>query len=677
MLPRKRGFFLFPILLFGAMTCDARLLAQHANTGADSVSADTTLVAHELGRGIVELGGPWRFHLGDDPGWADPQFDDSAWERLDAGRPWGEQSHPLTTGFGWYRRVLDVSPAEGTSPEFALLVPRIDDAYEIYWNGRLVAAHGKMPPHPSWYFDVPSQTFGLGPIRKGVMAVRVWKAVFGSRDSGTKGGFAEPMVLGSPRAIADLKGRLDDEFLRSITFTLVLYLLFALVGLLALLLWFREREQTILLWTAGFFLAIFCETVLNNFNLPWPANLADGLTLLVNAIENICLWYLTIWLLDLRDDKQVLRLTRLAAIVLSAWSVFDCVLAIFAWPSTHETMTIWADAVADVPITLLNVWNLVPVAVALRRGRKVAPARWLFAAASVASQMIYVVGLAADQGKRYTHWHLYETFHTRIVTVMGAPVHIYGIADAAMLMTLVYALYRYSLDVNRRQQTLEQEFQQARELQQVLIPESLPEVPGFALTSAYRPAQQVGGDFFQIIALDGGATLVVLGDVSGKGLKAAMAVSLIVGTLRTLAENTSSPAAILAGLNRRLVGRLSGGFATCVALRLEANGRSVAACAGHNAPVLNGEEMHVPGALPLGIVADADYTEMAAQLTPGDYLALCTDGLLEARGRSGELFGFERVAELFETKPSAMEACAAAIRFGQEDDITVLTLTAV
>jgi hypothetical protein len=671
MLPRKLWVSLFPFLTLGAMTCGARLLAQ------DAVSAGTTLVAHELGQGTVDLGGPWRFHLGDDARWADPRFDDSAWERLDGGRPWGEQSHPLTTGFGWYRRVLDVSPAEGASPDFALLVPRIDDAYEIYWNGQLVAAHGEMPPHPVWYLDVPSQTFGLGPIRKGVMAVRVWKATFASRDSGTKGGFVEPMVLGSPRAIADLKGRLDNEFLRSITFTIGLYLLFALVGLLALLLWFREREHTILLWTAGFFLAIFCETVLGNFNLPWQANLAIGLTLLVNATENICLWYLTIWLLDLRDHTQVLRLTRTAAIVLSAWSIFDCVLAIFAWPSTHEMFTIWGDAVATVPITLLNVWNMVPVAVALGSGRKVEPSRWLFAVASVGSQMIYVVGLAADQGKRYTHWHLYEAFHTCVLTVMGSPVHIYGLADAAMLLTLVYALYRHSLDVNRRQQIMEQEFQQARELQQVLIPESLPEVPGFALTSAYVPAQQVGGDFFQIIALEGGATLVVLGDVSGKGLKAAMAVSLIVGTLRTLAETTSSPAAVLAGLNRRLVGRLSGGFATCVALRLEANGCSVAACAGHNAPVLNGKEMQVPGALPLGIVPDADYTEMPAQLVPGDYLALCTDGLLEARGGSGELFGFERVAELFQKKPSAMEACDAALRFGQEDDITVLTLTAV
>ena len=154
---------------------------------------------------------------------------------------------------------------------------------------------------------------------------------------------------------------------------------------------------------------------------------------------------------------------------------------------------------------------------------------------------------------------------------------------------------------NRRQQSaLEQEFKNARELQQVLVPEALPSLPGFAMTSAYRPAQEVGGDFFQIIPLDGGSTLIVLGDVSGKGLKAAMAVSLIVGAARMVADFSKSPAEILSGLNRRLYGRLQGGFATCIALRLDPDGNCAIASAGHPAPFLNQEELNLPGALPLG-----------------------------------------------------------------------------
>ena len=111
-------------------------------------------------------------------------------------------------------------------------------------------------------------------------------------------------------------------------------------------------------------------------------------------------------------------------------------------------------------------------------------------------------------------------------------------------------------------------------MQQVIIPEALPAIAGFTLTSAYKPALEVGGDFFQIIPLTGGSTLVVLGDVSGKGLKAAMAVSLIVGAIRMVADFTISPAEILAGLNRRLHGRLRGGFGAfqpCRALAPTAN----------------------------------------------------------------------------------------------------------
>jgi serine phosphatase RsbU (regulator of sigma subunit) len=198
------------------------------------------------------------------------------------------------------------------------------------------------------------------------------------------------------------------------------------------------------------------------------------------------------------------------------------------------------------------------------------------------------------------------------------------------------------------------------------------------MTSAYRPAREVGGDFFQILPVEvpgqARSTLIVLGDVSGKGLKAAMAVSFIVGALRALVEEHSAPADLLAQLNRRLTGRLQGGFATCLALRVASDGRCTVASAGHPAPLLNGRELALPGALPLGITADADYASIEFALAPGDHLALYTDGLLEARSPSGELYGFERLGALFATGPSAAQAAGAAVRFGQDDDITVLTL---
>ena len=258
----------------------------------------------------------------------------------------------------------------------------------------------------------------------------------------------------------------------------------------------------------------------------------------------------------------------------------------------------------------------------------------------------------------------------------GSAITPLAFAEALLILAIVYAVYDYTTEESRRRNELAQEIRNAQELQQVLVPEALPDLPGFALTSSYRPAQEVGGDFFQVVPLAGGGTMVVLGDVSGKGLPAAMTVALVVGTVRTLAEFTRSPAEMLDGLNRRLRGRLHGGFATCLALRLEADGTGAIASAGHPSPYLNGRELDLQGALPLGI-GEAKYEEIPLQLEPGDHLALYTDGLLEARNEKGDLYGFDRLQSLFERAAAANVASDDAVDFGQEDDITVLTLTRV
>jgi serine phosphatase RsbU (regulator of sigma subunit) len=248
------------------------------------------------------------------------------------------------------------------------------------------------------------------------------------------------------------------------------------------------------------------------------------------------------------------------------------------------------------------------------------------------------------------------------------------LAQALLIVAVVYAVYDYMKDESQRQNKLAQEIRNAQELQQVLVPEAMPELPGFALTSSYRPAQEVGGDFFQVVPQAGGGAMVVLGDVSGKGLPAAMTVALVIGTVRTLAEFTTSPAEMLERLNRRLLGRLHGGFATCIALRVLPDGSGMIACAGHPSPYLNGREIQLPGALPLGI-SEAKYEEIAVRLEPADHLALYTDGLLEARNEHGDLYGFDRLQSQFERGLTANVASEQAVGFGQEDDITVLTLT--
>ncbi len=195
------------------------------------------------------------------------------------------------------------------------------------------------------------------------------------------------------------------------------------------------------------------------------------------------------------------------------------------------------------------------------------------------------------------------------------------------------------------------------------------DVPGFRVESAYAPAKQVGGDFFRVMPEDGGL-LVVVGDVSGKGLKAAMTVSAIMGSLHDYAS--SRPAEVLAHLNRVLHGRMDG-FVTCCAAHIAADGTMTVANAGNPAPYLNGEEMAVEPGLPLGILGEASYAETRYQIAPNDRLTFVSDGVVEATNPQGELYGFERT-EAISNQP-AKAIAEAATQFGQEDDITVLSVT--
>jgi hypothetical protein len=225
----------------------------------------------------------------------------------------------------------------------------------------------------------------------------------------------------------------------------------------------------------------------------------------------------------------------------------------------------------------------------------------------------------------------------------------------------------------REKQRLATELEAARAIQQLLIPEQIPAVPGFSIQSAYKPFGEVGGDFFQIIPFADHSALIAIGDVSGKGLSAAMQVSLLVGTLRALATFTQSPGAMLAAANEQMIGRSNGGFTTCLILRIDANGSLTAANAGHIAPYTNGVEFRCENGLPLGIVSGVHYVETALPLASGHQLTLLTDEVLEARNAVGELFGFERTADI--STQSADQIAQRAQQFGQEDDITVLTLT--
>ncbi len=642
-----------------------------------TAQAAPVLVADGLGKGTVALDGQWQFHLGDDQAWAAPGFDDSHWEQLTADKPWGLQGHHSYAGPAWYRRHIHLSAGPIEPSSLAILLPAVEDSYEVYWNGRLAGTYGRVPPHPVWYLGLQPRTFGLGPARSGVLAVRVWKAPFISFDSGNQGGFYSPPLLGGPQGAGQALSALDYAWLRSQQFAFGLNSLYGLVAMLGLIAWLRDRSQWLIFWMVCFALTPPLNLMLHTLRLPIPFTFAMGIYQPIYTLADVSLWFLLLWLLDLRDDAKLVRLAYILAVVESTESILDGIATFYLAVPNPLPVQI-TDGILTGVLTVIEFFPFYLIAFAVMRRRHLDPARWLVALFAFLTQTIYVGGTALTQGSRFTHWTLGDKINAPLFTVLGNPINAQTLTGTLLLVAIVYAVYRFSSEERRRQSALEQEFRNARELQQVLIPDSQPSVPGFLLTSAYKPALEVGGDFFQIIPLEGasaGSTLIILGDVSGKGLKAAMAVSLIVGSIRTLAESASSPAEILAGLNRRLHGRLQGGFATAIALRLDSDGRCAIATAGHPAPFLNGLEIDLPGALPLGLGASTSYEQASILIAARDQLSLYTDGLLEARSPSGELFSFARLKNLFAASPTAAQAAEAAVQFGQDDDITVLTLT--
>ena len=146
-----------------------------------------------------------------------------------------------------------------------------------------------------------------------------------------------------------------------------------------------------------------------------------------------------------------------------------------------------------------------------------------------------------------------------------------------------------------------------------------------------------------------------------------MQVSATLGMLRR--ESSSSPGAILAGLNEGLAGYLGGGFVTCCCARFDADGTVTLANAGHPLPYCDGREVEVESGLPLGLISGVQYAET---VTSGERFTLVSDGVVEAANGGGELFGFERTCEI--SGKSAAEIAEAAKAWGQNDDITVVTV---
>ena len=257
-------------------------------------------------------------------------------------------------------------------------------------------------------------------------------------------------------------------------------------------------------------------------------------------------------------------------------------------------------------------------------------------------------------------------------TVFDFYINLGQISTILSLLIITVMLLRRFIIAQRAKEQWKLEIAQARHVQQVLIPHELPQLKDLHIESEYRPAREVGGDFFQIVANErDGSSLIAFGDVTGKGLQAGMLVALIIGAIRSAAEHDNNPRRMLEVLNEQLVERKSAS-ATCMVLRFAANGVVELANAGQLPPYLNSVEMQIEGALPLGILSGLDFPVTSFRLEPGDSLLLMSDGIAEAQNADGELFGFERIEQMLRNPTTTAEIASAAQSFGQTDDILVM-----
>ena len=608
----------------------------------------------------AELDSSWLVAGGDNPAFARPEFDDSHWTAFD---PHTDIRHLFPherPEVVWYRLRVKVSPDQ---TGLALREQNISSAFEVYVNGERVIASGLVQPYAAYTSEaqvlkpIPDRLVAAGFL---LVAIRVhlsqvdWNGQY-------PGYYASNLTLGQQSTLYrdDWLAAIGENWLNWID-----HLLLIAVGCIALLLFAAQRRQTEYLWIAAAGLLTLAES-------PEP---------LIAVFYNIPVFWQVLSVLPRLASPLIwtsLYFSFLHRRIGWRWRAFlifaGCTNAVSGLQGTIVVVPLPLQFFTSLPfILLLSIVIPIVLAIHWRRGNREAGILLipvllfsLYIYAEVGFETLFQIPSTrslALEGLQFIDRYPVGPFSLSLNYLSG----ILSTSSLALIMLL------RSTTMSRRQAILEGELAAAQQVQQVLLPEHVESVPGFTVESIYQPAQQVGGDFFQVLPAPEGGLLAVVGDVAGKGLPAAMLVSVLVGAIRGVAEYTVAPAALLASLNERLVGRGAGSFSTALAAHIDAAGWVTIANAGHLSPYLDGREVQLHGALPLGVMSGVQYETIEFFLAPGSRLTFYSDGVVEAQSPQGELFGFDR-AKAISTQP-ASEIVRAAQQFGQEDDITVVTV---
>jgi hypothetical protein len=679
-----RGYRYFPLLLLFGLCLYGRAVAQALSVQA---GGSKQII---LGDSTIPLYGPWKFHIGDSPVdpvnhvllWAEPDFDDSKWEPVDLTPPdvsldpvygvsgmvpgWTARGHGGDWGYGLYRLTVQVTAPAGK--ELAIEgPPGVDDGYQVFQNGNLIGSFGDFSSsRPVVYntqptsFALPKQDSAGSTMR--VLAFRIWMEPSTPANYPDVGGLRTAPLIGEAGAVMlNDQLRWADAF-RAITDLLVLAAVFALLALVTFSLTLVDRGDRIYFWLGTAFLLSAIvnagEAVLDCTQRIGIA-VGDPLRFVILNPLIYAAWVMVWWnWFRLHRPAWLPRAVAVLALLYAVSTAIGRNLLVVA-VVPHSVSAVFANVYLATQFLFLPLM-IICIVQGIRKegleGWSVLPAAALWGVAQFWDQLNFL--------------HIHLTWFP-----IGVQVTLRDIANLLLAFVIAGLLLRRLVVTVRRQRLMELDVKQAQEVQRVILPEPITTLPWLAIESEYRPAREVGGDFFQIIPHpSNGSMLIVAGDVAGKGLQAGMLVALLVGAIRTAAHFDPDPLAVLKVLNQRLCGR-GHATATCLALRIAADGDAMLANAGHLPPYLDGQPVEIEGSLPLGTIEDAEFSILHFPFTEGDHLVLMSDGVAEATDINGNLFGFERILDLLRNSASAAAIAAAAQTFGQEDDISVIAIT--
>jgi hypothetical protein len=544
----------------------------------------------------------------------------------------------------------------------------VDDVYQAFADGDLLGSFGgfasKRPV--SYYsqpkmFLLPQTLSATQPNGTLVIAFRIWMEPNSLVSQPDAGGFHTAPVLGEAGAVTAGYQLRWLELVRAYVFRVLEGVLYGILAIVVFSLILFDRDDPVYRWISGVFLILCFNNVMVGVGswTQWVSYLVPQVTQDVFFTPLAFGGWVMVWWVWFHRRNPAWFPKALAGLVLLLMISNALGEDLFFTVVPHPVAATFHVVSLVVRLAFLLLMILIVISSTRRQGLEgflVLPAVVLLGISRFSSEL--------------------GVLHIRLNWFpFGVQMGLSNIANMLLVLAVGALLLRRLTISVRDQRRMALDVKQAQEVQQVILPQARTIYPGLAIESEYRPAREVGGDFFQIIPhpMDGSLTIVA-GDVTGKGLKAGMLVALLVGAIRSTVELNSDPGFVVKALNRRLMGR-GDAQATCLAMRIDFDGRVTLANAGHLPPYLNGQPIEVEGSLPLGVLPEADVSILRFQLVEGDRMALLSDGIAEAIDPSGQLFGFDRVHELLQTRLSATELANAAQSFGQEDDISVIYVT--